>query len=223
MFGHWSQDGSLEAVSVATPIGPVLAHALSTHLDLKGLTADGSATFGIKADGLAIPAGALPAWAPALLPTSIDLHDGVSGYRLDEAAATAITALDLAATQPLSTETLDSIGKTVAPRDQVTVTVGESRITTPTVTARFGGEVHFAGPTPSFKITAHATGLDQAIASIRAHAAQDPAATQAIAIVMLVKGYGRAEADGALTWDILADGTGEITVNGVPLPIGQPK
>lgn len=223
VFGHWSQDGSLEAVSVATPIGPVLARSVATHLDLAGLTADGRATLGIKAEGLTIPAGMLPVWAPALLPTAVDLTDSVSGYRLDQAAATAITALDLGAAQPLPPDTMAAIGTTVAPRDQLTVTIGDSRITTPTVAARFGGEVHFAGPVPSFKVTAHAAGLDKAIAAIQGQAAQDPLASQAIALVMLVKGYGRAEPDGGLAWDIMADGTGAILVNGVPLPMGQPK
>lgn len=223
VFNHWSQDASLDMASAATPVGPVLAHALTGHFDLKGVTADGAASVGLKADGLTIPTGPLPAWAPALVPTSVDLHDAVSGFRLDQAAAAAIDGLDLGAPQLLPQATMNAIGATIAPRDQLTVTIGDSRITTPTVEARFGGEVHFAGPVPSFKVTAHATGLDKATAAIRAKAGQDATASQAIALLMLVKGYGQPDKDGALQWEIVADGTGEITVNGVPLPIGQPK
>lgn len=223
VFGHWGQDLSFETASAATPFGPVLARSLALHLDLKGLTADGAANLALKADGLTIPTGPLPSWANALMPTGFDLHDGVSGYRLDQAAEAAIDNLDLAGPQPLPQATLDTIGRTIASRDTVTVTIGDSRITTPTVEARFGGEVHFAGPVPSFKVMAHATGLDKAIAAIRTKAGSDPTAAQAIGLIMLVKGYGQAGSDGAFTWDIVGDGTGSVTVNGAPLPVGPPK
>ena len=44
-----------------------------------------------------------------------------------------------------------------------------------------------------------------------------------VAMLTLVKGYGKAEGTDAYSWDIAGDGTGAVTVNGVPLPVGPSK
>ena len=223
LFASLTQDGTLGQLAVATPFGPVAAHALSTHLDLTGLTDNGSASFAVKADDLVLPVALLPPWAPALIPTGIDLHDSLTGYRLDQAAEAAIDGLDLGAPEPLSPATSEKIQAALGSRDTLVVKLGDNRITTPTFEAQFSGEVHLVQPTPTFTVAVHARGLDKAIAAVRTKAAKDPTAAQAIAILTLVKGYGKADGNDAFSWDVAGDGTGALTVNGVPLPIGPSK
>ena len=60
-----------------------------------------------------------------------------------------------------------------------------------------------------------------AIQTIQAKAGRDPHAAQAIAGMMLVKGYGKTDPDGSLTWVVANDPSGAVSVNGVALPVGK--
>ena len=223
LFARFSQEGTLGQLAVTTPVGPVQAHALATHIDTTGLTDNGTTTLAIKADDLVLPVSTLPPWAAVLIPTGIDLHDTLTGYRLDKAAAAVIDGLDLGAPQPLSPEAMTKVQADLGSRDTLVVKLGDNRITTPTLQMRFSGEVHLVAPIPSFTVALHAEGLDKAIAAVRTKSGRDATAAQAIAMLTLIKGYGKAEGNDAFSWDILGDGTGSITVNGAPLPVGAPK
>ena len=223
LFQHWAQDASLDRVSMETPVGPFAMRAVKVHFDVGGLTPDGMASLAVTTDGLTVPTDKLPSWAEALIPTSFDLHQAISGYHLDQAARAGVDGLDLSAPQPLSPETLTRIKELLGPTDKMVVSVGPSRITSSTFDARFEGEVHMTLPSPAFTMKVQATGFDKAIETIQAKAPQDPSASQVIAVLMLVKGYGKTAPDGSMTWALAGDGTGAITVNGVPLPFGQTK
>lgn len=224
LFAHLTQDGTLGQVSVATPIGPVSAHALATHVDLTGLTAAGAAELGLKAEDLVLPNAMLPAWAPALIPTGFDLRESFSGLQLDKAAAKAIDALDLGAPEPLPPDAAQAIAEAALDASAPPVIrLVANHISTPTLDLRFTGEVHIATSAPPFTVTVHGTGLEKATAAIQSAAAGDATAAQAIALLTLVKGYGKAEGKDAFSWVVAGDGTGAITVNGVPLPVGPAK
>ncbi|MDX7951657.1 hypothetical protein P7D22_10805 [Lichenihabitans sp. Uapishka_5] len=223
VFADLTQDGTLANLAVESPIGPIAAHSLTTHVALAGLTQAGSATLGLKAEGLALPTASLPAWTAVLIPTTLDLQDTVSGFRLDQAARTAIDLMEPGAPQLLSPENLDKVRTALGSRDTLVVTLGENHIVTPTLDAHVSGSVRLAGPVPSLAVTLRASGLDAAIAAVRAKGAKDSTAIQAITMLTLVKGYGKAETDGTMSWAMMGDGTGAVTVNGVPLPIGIPK
>lgn len=224
LFAHLNQDGTLGQVSVTTPIGPVSARTLTTHLATTGLVDGGAAEFGLKAEDLVLPHAMLPAWAPALIPTGLDLHESFSGLQLGKAAAKALDALDVGAPEPLTPAAAQEAFDAVldAPTPPV-VRLVDNHISTPTLDLRFTGEVHVGEPAPPFTVTVHATGFEKAIAAIQSTAAADPTAARAIALLTLVKGYGKAEGNDAFSWVVAGEGTGAVTVNGVPLPIGPAK
>lgn len=221
VFQHWSQEGALEKVTVDSAAGPISAQGLSAHIDLTGLTSDGHVNLGIKVDGLTAPTASLPAWTVDLVPTAFELKNSFSGYRLDLAAQEAVNDFDLMAPQPLTPAMIEKIKTLVGPVDQMVLTIGESHIVSSALDAHFSGEVHFTKPIPTFGITVHATGLDKAIQAIQTKAGGDPSAAQAVAGIMLVKGYGKASSDGSLTWVVAGDATGAVTVNNVQLPFGK--
>src|SRR5690606_28692910 len=49
---------------------------------------------------------------------------------------------------------------------------------------------------------------------------EDPKFNQVSCVAMMMKGFGRVQADGSVLWHIEADANGALTVNGQPVPRG---
>lgn len=218
VFSRLSQDGSLDGLTVTSPIGPFKAGHAASRIATNGLTADGNFELSFSADALTLPTDKLPPWTTQLLPTAVALKTTASGFHLDAAARTLIDAFDLTQPQPIPQATLDALGPMLGDPKDIRIAIGESRITSPTINLGFSGTVVPTQPTPKVELTLHATGLDKAIEKVSEAAKTDASAQQGVALLLLAKGYGKAAPDGALTWDVSLDQDRVITVNGVPLP-----
>ena len=79
------------------------------------------------------------------------------------------------------------------------------------------GEARFGGGVPTGRLSVTGTGLDNAIATLRAAQANDEAAAQVLNGFVTAKNLAKVNPDGSLTWIVEATGPGPVTVNGVPL------
>lgn len=218
LFDVWSQSGSVEHLTVESPVGVFAADAIAGHVDVTGLVAQGLLDTEAKVDGLTLPGGLTPGWAAGLLPTSFALKQSLSGFHLDAMARDAIDRFDLNAVQPLKPDDMARLRTMIGPLDQMVLTLAPSHIVSKLLDLHFDGDVRFRQPVPDFHVNIRASGIDNAIQDIQSKAAGDMHATQLIALMVLAKGLGHAEPDGTMTWAVTKTPTGQITVNGLDLP-----
>jgi hypothetical protein len=220
IFDRWSQAVSFDHAAVESPLGPFTTQAASINISLNGLTEDGSVASSLKVDDLTIPTGLVPPWAEDLIPTKIDVSDSLSGYHLAGAAQEAVTNLDFSGAQPLSPETLARMKELLGPMDQMTVKLAPSRLVSKLLDARIEGQVTLKQPLPDYAATIAIKGLDDAIKDVQAKAGGDEHANQLVAVLLMAKGFGKAQTDGSVSWVITPNPQGGVLVNGVAMPFG---
>ena len=223
VLNHISQKTSIDTAAVTTELGDFAVKSAAASLDMKGLVADGQIGTDIGIDGLAIPTGLIPSWAEGLLPTSVALKESFSGFHLDGASQEIVNTFDLKAKDPLAPDTVERLKTLVGPLDNMAVTIAPSRLVSRLLDAKFEGRVQLKMPMPDVDVTIAVTGMDNAIKDIQSKAEGDEHAKQLIAVLLLSKGFGKAEANGALSWHVTSDGSGGFLVNGVALPFGPGK
>ena len=223
VLDHISQKTSIDTAAGKTELGEFAVKSAAASLDMNGLVADGQIGSDISLDSLTIPAGLIPSWAEGLLPTRVALKESFSGFHLDKASQEAVNSFDLTAKDPLTPDTVERLKTLVGPLDDMVVTIAPSRLVSRLLDAKFEGRVQLKMPLPDVDVTIRVAGVDTAIKDIQAKAGSDEHAKQLIAVLLLSKGFGKAEADGGLSWHVTSDGAGGFLVNGVALPFGPGK
>jgi len=203
--------------------GPLVEATLKTFgekLGLSGFTEEGSAEIGIKVEALAFKAGLLPSWADQLSPLSFDVDVRVVDKGLDKAAELALNDSDFDATGDFTSETLAQITVTLlAGRPRIELAPG--RLTLPIIDLAYEGEAVFEGGSPTARLAVSVDGLDKTVAFLE-QAAKDDSDARSIALgVAFAKGLAISAPDGRLGWKIELSPSGDITVNGTPLPTGK--
>lgn len=220
LFKQWSQQATVNDLAVQSSLGVFKAQMAGGSLTLAGLSGDGRAELSTTVDGLAIPEGLVPDWASDLIPSTVALRQTLSGYRLAEAADLAISSFDLNRAELYPPDTSERMKALVGPLDKMTLEVAPSHLASKLLDITVQGTVRFAQPVPNVAMTIRATGLDNAIKAIQAKAGGDPLASQVTGVMVLAKGFGKADPDGALTWVVAKSDAGGITINGIALPGG---
>ena len=223
LFKHLSQSAAVEKTSLESPLGTFAAQAASLRLDLNGLVADGRVGSEFKLDALSIPPGLVPTWAEGLVPTQVAVSEALTGFRLDAAAEKVVDSFDLNGAEPIPPAVQKDLQTLVGSLDQLVLTVAPSRLTSALLDAKFEGQVRWKQPTPEVHMKVALSGVDRAIKDIQSKGGDDEHARQLVAVMLVAKGFGKAESDGSLTWDITPDPSGGFLVNGVALPFGQGK
>jgi hypothetical protein len=165
--------------------------------------------FGVAVDRIAVPA--MAAETGALIPHHVDLKTVLAGVPVARVmallrAATADHA-DPVLLQDQARALLDDPDARVA-IEELSFDAGPLSVTgsaklLPRANGQFGGDIHIA-----------AHGVDALLAQMQSQ----PKLQQALPIIFMAKGMGRAQGDG-LVWDIVL-GDGPLTING--MPFGQP-
>jgi len=178
----------------------IAGHAVQDRLNGK---------FGISADGIAAPTVA--AETAALMPHHVDFRTFLAGVRIGpllallRAATDAQSDPDLLQAQAIAllSEPGAQIGIEALSFDAGPLAVTGSAHLRPHGRGQLGGEIHIA-----------ARGVDALLAQMQGQ----PKLQQALPMIFLARGMGRAQGD-SLVWDITL-GDGPPTVNGITL--GQP-
>ena len=221
LFRHWSQGISVEQTAVESPLGAFAAQSASIRIDANGLVADGTIGSDVKLNALSIPAGLVPGWAEGLVPTSVSLSETLSGFHLDGVAQHAINSFDLQTKEPFTPEATEKFKTLIGPLDQMMLSFAPSRIISRLLDVRIEGRARLQQPIPELNMKVAISGLDKAMQEIQSKAGGDEHVGQVIAAVAFAKGFGKAQPDGSMTWDVTSDPGGGIMVNGIALPFGK--
>ena len=68
-------------------------------------------------------------------------------------------------------------------------------------------------------VTIKAKDLDKTIKYLQDNAQKVPEFGQASFMVLMMKGFGKADADGTTVWNVKLDETGKVTINGQEMKI----
>jgi hypothetical protein len=214
VFENIATAGSLQNISVTTPIGPVGIASLGFDVGLNGIVADGLLHEGFKVDGLALPAGIVPPWAAGLVPQSFGVDFKVADFDLAAPAKIMLDTMDLSTNASPTPEENAKLLKALMPKGAVSISMGASKITSKLYDVDYEGAMT-AGPvgTPVGEATIKAKGFDQVMDALKA--APPEMAGQAIPVLIAAKGMAKTEADGRMSWKIENTPLGGVLVNGI--------
>jgi hypothetical protein len=218
LWNDLKTNGELHDLTLQTPMAEATLKTFAEKVGLSGLAADGAAQIGVAIDELRFKSPLLPPWVDQLSPISFHFDLRFAGKGLDQAAELALDDPDLVGKGELSPQTRDKIAAVlVAGRPKLTLSPG--RLTTPMLDLTFEGEASIETGAPSGHFTFTADGLDKTIALFEEVAKTEPDLQPAALGLIFAKGLATTGADGRLAWKVDVDESGEVSVNGAPLPM----
>ena len=139
----------------------------------------------------------------------------VAGFDLAAPAALILDKLDLTKSEPLPKDLDAPLMQALMPKGSVTITLGPSQVLAGLYGLTAAGSMT-AGPVamPAGEALVKLKGMDETMAALQA---APPDIQQMSAALLLVKGLGKAEADGSLSWQIVGTEAGALTVNGADI------
>ena len=212
LFTSLSGTASLDDIVATSPFGQFGVKQLGFGAEMNGIVADGKLRETFSFSGLQVPQELLPPWAAGLVPEKFGLDVTVSDFDLAAPAAMILDKLDLSKPEPLPKDMDQPLMQALMPKGSVTITLGPSQLLASLYDLTAEGSMT-AGPIamPSGQALLKLKGMDETMAALQAG---PPDVQQMSAGLLLVKGLGKAEPDGALSWKIESTPTGAITVNG---------
>lgn len=212
LFTSLSGNSTVDNLTATSPFGQFAVKQFGFGAEMNGIVADGRLRQTFSFTGLEVPAALLPPWAAGLVPESFKLDVGVAGFDLAAPAALILDKLDLSKPEPLPKDLDAPLMQALMPKGSVTITLGPSDILAKLYGLAAEGSMT-AGPDamPSGQALITMKGLNETMAALQAG---PPDIQQMSAGLLLVKGLGKAEADGTLSWKVETTPGGAITVNG---------
>ena len=214
LFTNVTATGTLQNLSVTTPVGPVGIASLGFDIGMNGVVADGMLHEGFRAEGLTLPPGLVPPFAADLVPQSFALDFKVTDFNLADSAKMFLEVMDLNEIKPTTPEEDAKLLTALLPKGKVEISMGPSKVTSKLYEVGFEGALT-AGPVgvPVGVATVRAKGLDEVMKALQA--APPEMAGQAIPGLIAVKGMAKTESDGSLSWKIENTISGGVLVNGI--------
>jgi hypothetical protein len=215
LFTSLSGTSTLDNVTAISPFGQFAVAQFGFGAELNGISADGKLRETFSFSGLQVPQALLPPWAAGLVPEKFNLDVTVADFDLAAPAALILDKLDLSKPEPLPKDLDAPMMLALMPKGSVTITLGPSELLAKLYDLTAEGTMT-AGPVamPSGQALLKLKGMDETMAALQAG---PPDIQQMGAGLLLVKGLGKAEADGSLSWKIESTPAGAITVNGADM------
>ena len=212
LFTSLSGTSTFNDVTATSPFGLFAVKQFGFGAEMNGVVADGRLRDTFRFDGLQVPQALLPPWAAGLVPHKFSLDVSVADFNLAAPAALILDKLDLSKPEPLPKELDPQLMQALMPGGSVMITLGPSELVADLYDLTADGSMT-AGPaaTPSGSALVKIKGLDETMAALQA---APPDIQQMSAALLLVKGLGKAEPDGSLSWKIESTPAGAILVNG---------
>lgn len=212
LFTSLSGNSTVDNLTATSPSGQFAVKQFGFGAEMNGIVADGRLRQTFSFTGLEVPAALLPPWAAGLVPESFKIDVGVADFDLAAPAALILDKLDLSKPEPLPKDLDSPLMQALMPKGSVTITLGPSDILAKLYGLAAEGSMT-AGPVamPSGQALITMKGLDETMAALQAGPLD---IQQMSAGLLLVKGLGKAEADGTLSWKVETTPGGAITVNG---------
>lgn len=217
VFSTISGTATMNEVSVNTIAGKFGIQKLDVAADMNGVVADGRLREAFTISGFSTPPELVPAWAAGMVPDNIKVDVNVSGFNLAAPAQMIIDKLDLAKDPPLPEGFENELIPALMPSGSVAIGLGASEILAKIYHLTAEGNMT-AGPVdlPAGQALVKFKGLDETMAALQA-APPEFGMQQMGPLLLLVKGLGKQESDGYLSWKIESTPQGIMTVNGTDI------
>lgn len=208
--------GSINGLSVESPVGPFRAATMGFGGTIRGALDDGLYRVAMDFAGLSVPDGLLPPWSTDLTPQTLSLDIGVGGYDGAAAASMLLGLFDLPPGAEPGPEFEAAFMSALLPDGSVKLTLGSGEVTSPIYALTYQGSLT-AGPmvAPTGSGTVTATGLDAVTAAL--DSAPQESKDQVLPLLGMARGLAKPGTDGALMWEIDASTPGNLIVNGMDL------
>jgi Uncharacterized protein conserved in bacteria (DUF2125) len=216
LWDNVDSKADLGKMTFNTAIGNLAIDSAGVGYTVSGASEKGMFREAFSLTGLTLPPGIAPPWSDGLVPTGLKLDVTVDGFNLDAPTRLAIAQADFAKDPPLPDSAGMMLMPAFAPQNGIGLSFKDGEISAPDFKLTYDGafDVSFAG-FPAGMATFHMTGLETVIAKVQAATANDPNAQQTMGGLVALKGFGKAEADGSMTWAIAVKPEGKVFINGL--------
>lgn len=214
LFENMSSTGTIQNISVTTPVGPVGIASMGFDVGINGIVEDAMLHEGLTVEGLKLPPGLVPPWATDLVPNKLALDFSATDFDLASPAKILIDNADLSNPDPIKPELGLKLLSALLPKGAVALSTSTSKVTAKLYDLSIEGAMT-AGPVgkPLGEATIKAKGLDQVLDLLKS--APPEMVGQSIPGLIAAKGMAKTEADGSMSWKIENTLQGNVLVNGI--------
>jgi hypothetical protein len=217
LFGSLSMDADVKTLEVGTILGAFGVKTAHVGIVMNGAVSDGLFGESIAVEGLKMPPGVVPPFATDLAPSSASVSFKISDFDLAAPAKLLLDHLEKTSDDP-SAEMQKRLQDALMPKGKVKITLDPGSFVSTALTVDYQGSIHAGLGTDYFgEALVKAKGLDEMIKILQSAPAEMGLA-QGIYGILAAKGFGKTEADGAITWRLETNREGMVSVNGVALP-----
>ncbi len=215
LFDSLSGTNVMNDLTIGSMMGQFGIKQLNFGAEMNGISANGRLRQNFAVSGLQIPAEVLPPWAAGMVPEKFNIDVSIADFDLAVPASIVLDKLDLSKPEPMPKDMDAALLQALLPKGAVAVTLGPSQILARLFDVTADGSMK-AGPIamPVGEATVRMKGMDETMAALQAG---PPDIQQMGPLFLLMKGLGKPEADGALSWKIESTPAGAITVNGADM------
>jgi hypothetical protein len=190
-------------------------------VDFNGIKADTRVGFEFSMTDPTIPAGILPPGMEDAVPKAASMGVAITGLNVEGVVSYALEHADFTKTDPLTPQQSEELGKIVLPDGKMHVEFTNVAAKSDVYDVSLSGTM-LVNPDDSDKpevdVTIKARDLDKTVNYLQANASKVPQFGQASFMLLMMKGFGKQEADGAMTWNVKVDQVGKVLINGREMP-----
>lgn len=211
-----------KGVKVAAEGMDVSFESFTYGLGFTGLKKDASARFNMGLTKPVIPANLLPPGTEGAVPDSANFAVAISNLDLEGVMNYMLEHADFTKPEPLTPAQSDELGKIVLPDGKMHIDFTDVYAKSAVYDLSLAGQMQ-VNPNDSDKpivdVVIKAKDLDKTIKYLQDNAQKVPEFGQASFMVLMMKGFGKADADGTTVWNVKLDETGKVTINGQEMKI----
>lgn len=211
-----------DGVKVAAQGVDVSLESFTYGLGFTGLKKDASVRFNMGLTKPVIPAGLLPPGTEGALPTDANFAVALTGLDLEAWVTYILEHADFTKPEPLTTAQQDELNKVVLSGRPLHIEFSDVYAKSAVYDVSLSGTLKGDPDTmdkPDMDVTIKARDLDKTIKYLQDNAQTVPEFGQASFMVLMMKGFGKADPDGTIVWNVKMDPTGKVTINGQEMKI----
>ena len=211
-----------DGVKVAAQGMDVSFESFTYGLGFTGLKKDASARINMGLTKPVIPANLLPPGTEGAVPDSANFAVAISNLDLEGVVNYALDHADFTKPEPLTPAQSDELAKIVLPDGKMHIEFTDVYAKSAVYDVSLAGQMTVNpdnSDKPVVDVTIKARDLDKTIKYLQDNAQKVPEFGQASFMVLMMKGFGKAEADGMTVWNVKLDESGKVTINGQEMKI----
>jgi hypothetical protein len=194
---------------------------LGYKINFNGIKSDTRVGVEVSIADPTISAGLLPPGTEGALPKTASMGVAITGLNVEGVVAYALQHADFTKSEPLTAAQSDELGKIVLPDGKMHIEFTNVAAKSDVYDISLSGTMTVNpddSDKPEVDVTIKARDLDKTVNYLQANAGKVPQFGQASFMLLMMKGFGKQEADGAMTWNVKVDQAGKVLINGREMP-----